>query len=223
MGSEIVSTFRKTGSITTNELLKAGKPLLKASISAVKVMANGLLRLVKELLTKIADIGNAEINIPIFSWLYKKIAGHPLTLFDAISLIIAIPTTIFAKIITGKTPPTFNNMNASLLKELAEDGDVSDSLKYDWAVFSSEVAVGITLTTGIISTIKLLYKFAKGDMDGIMEELDDGPSSFFDLFGIVVDIVGCFMSIPESAEMPGASYRYAVSLGHHPHKMLRLN
>ena len=191
-----------------NDLLTIGKDVLKAGLTAVRGIVKGLLGLVKGLITLISEIGNAKIDIPIFSWLYEQISGgHALTLVDAISLIVAIPTTIFAKLITGKAPPAFNNMDGKLLKGLYGDGAVDDQTKADWAIFKSEVAVGLTLTSGIIGVIKLLYKMATAGLDAVLEELDDGPGSLFDVFGIVVDMFGCLIALPESANMPGAVYR----------------
>ncbi|EMT74676.1 hypothetical protein FOC4_h10017051, partial [Fusarium odoratissimum] len=70
--------------------------------------------------------------------------------------------------------------------------------KADWTVFCGEVVVGITLTSGAVSLIKLLYKTATQGLDDVLDELDEGPSSLFDVFGIVVDIIGaisCFRGV----------------------------
>lgn len=212
VGTDITNLFQKEGSIDGNDVMKVSKSMLKAGIAAVRGIIKGLLKLVKIFIGKLSDLGNAEIYIPIFSWLYKKITkGHTLTLFDAISLIVAIPTTIFAKLITGKAPPTFKGMNATLMKGLVEGGDVDGQVKTDWAVFRAEVAVGVTLTSGAVGIIKLLYKMATQGLDEVLDKLNTGPSSLFDVFGIVVDMIGSLMAIPDQEGMPGAEYRQWVS------------
>ena len=61
----------------------------------------------------IKEYGNKEIDIPIFSPLSKKISGgHESTVFDAVSLLVAIPTTVLIKCVTGKTPPKFLSWSA---------------------------------------------------------------------------------------------------------------
>ncbi|EXM13324.1 hypothetical protein FOTG_18224 [Fusarium oxysporum f. sp. vasinfectum 25433] len=65
--------------------------------------------------------------------------------------------------------------------------------KADWTVFCGEVVVGIKLTPGAVSLIKLLYKTATQGLDDVLDELDEGPSSLFDAFGIVFDMIGCLM------------------------------
>jgi hypothetical protein len=212
VGTNITNLFQKEGSIDGNDVMKVSKSMLKAGIAAIRGIIKGLLKLVKIFIGKLSDLGNAEIDIPIFSWLYKKITkGHTLTLFDAISLIVAIPTTIFAKLITGKAPPTFKGMNATLMKGLVEGGDVDGQVKTDWAVFRAEVAVGITLTSGAVGIIKLLYKMATQGLDEVLDKLNTGPSSLFDVFGIVVDMIGSLMAIPDQEGMPGAEYRQWAS------------
>ncbi|KAF5655281.1 hypothetical protein F25303_689 [Fusarium sp. NRRL 25303] len=212
LGQDITMLFMKNGSINGDGIIKVSKSIVKAGIASVRAIVIGLLRLVKVFVQKLSELGNAEINIPIFSWVYKKVSGgHALTLFDAVSLIIAIPTTIFAKLITGKAPPTFASMDAKLIEGLIEGKGVPDSTKTDWTIFCGEVIVGITLTSGAVSLIKLLYKTATQGLDDVLDELDEGPSSLFDVFGIVVDIIGALMAIPEQNDMPGAAYRNEIS------------
>lgn len=210
VGAGITDLFKKEGSIDGNDVMNVSKNMLKAGIAAVQSVIKGLLKLVKIFIGKLSDLGNAEIDIPIFSWLYKKITnGHALTLFDAISLIMAIPTTI-SKLITGKAPPTFKDMDATLMKGLVKGEVVNSQVKTDWAVFRAEVPVGITLTSGAVGIMKLLYKMATQGLDEILDTLNTGPSSLFDVFGIVVDMIGSLMVIPDQEGMPGAEYRQCV-------------
>ncbi|KAK0634072.1 hypothetical protein B0T14DRAFT_508339 [Immersiella caudata] len=44
------------------------------------------------------DVINKKIKVPIFSKLYKQISGRDLTVLDFMSLILAIPTTVIAKV-----------------------------------------------------------------------------------------------------------------------------
>lgn len=208
IGSDITSAFKKD-SVGVTDMMKISKSLLLAGVSAVRGVIKGLLGLLKGLIRKLSELGNAEIDIPIFSWLYKKITkGHALTLFDAISLIIAIPTTVFAKLITGKAPPTFVELDAPMLKGLMEnDESIEAQTKTDFAIFKAEVAIGVTLTTGVVAVIKLLYKMATLGLDEVLEGLDEGPSSLFDIFGICSDMIGSVMAIPEESDLPGGDYR----------------
>lgn len=44
------------------------------------------------------------LNIPVLSWLYKKIVGEPLTILNVITLVAAIPVTLLYKVATGQWP-----------------------------------------------------------------------------------------------------------------------
>ncbi|KAI3587334.1 hypothetical protein IWW34DRAFT_779369 [Fusarium oxysporum f. sp. albedinis] len=79
-----------------------------------------------------------------------------------------------------------------LNEPLAECAECAEFLKSktDWTVFCGEVVVGIKLTSGAISLIKLLYKTATQGLDDVLDESAEGPSSLFDAFGIVFDMIG---------------------------------
>ncbi|QKD48668.2 uncharacterized protein FOBCDRAFT_196148 [Fusarium oxysporum Fo47] len=66
--------------------------------------------------------------------------------------------------------------------------------KTDWTVFCGEVVVGIKLTSGAISLIKLLYKTATQGLDDVLDESAEGPSSLFDAFGII-SAISCFRGV----------------------------
>lgn len=133
-------------------------------------------------------------------------------MFDAVSLVIAIPTTVFAKVITGKAPPQIPNMDSQLLgRLLSGDGALDSKVKSDFAILKAEITVGITLTTGVFTVLKLLYKAFTGGVSASLEAQKTGPSGFFDIFGIVVDMVCTIIALPDSDDLPGADLRHWVS------------
>lgn len=209
----MAKTFTETGSITFDQVVDASKVTLKAGINTLRLLTKGLLRLVKKLLVKLGELGNKEINVPIFTWLYKLITkGDKLTLFNFVGLIIAIPTTIFAKIITGAKPPQIANLNKELLgKIMSNDATVDAKVKNDFDTLKAEVGIGLTMMAGLWSGLKLIYTMVTGDADGIVDELATGPSSLFDVFGIVADFIGCIVSFPTDDTLPGSNYRKLVS------------
>ena len=209
VGTTIMDLFGKDGSITAEKLIQVGKAALKAGVNSVRSIIKALLKLVANLILKIRDLGNTPINIPIFTWLYKQINnGNELTLFDAISLVIAVPTTVFAKLITGKAPPKLPNMNATMLGQLLfGDSAVDEQTKVNFNILKIEVAVGLTLSSAAFSVLKLLVKAFTGGPDATMEAMKTGPSGFFDVFGIAVDIIGTLVALPDSRNLPGAECR----------------
>lgn len=216
VGTEIFEAF-KDGSIGMDTIMSASTTVLKAGVVAVRTIIKGLLTLVKTLVSALVTLGNAEIHIPIFSWVNKKFstAGLGFSLFDAISLIIAIPMTIVAKAVTGKAPPRIENLNAELVRKCIDgDESVPKHIARDWAIFTAELTLGITAVVGVFGFIKVFYKMVTAPLnkfDDVLGELDSGPGSFFSIMGIVFDMINCIVSVPKNRYLPGAGWRIAVS------------
>lgn len=92
--------------ITVGEFLKVFvKKVAAIIVKVVEELVNALLSLVKKLIGSAKDALNAEINIPLFSALYKNIDPKgKCSLIDVTCLIIAIPVTAMFKGISGKAP-----------------------------------------------------------------------------------------------------------------------
>ncbi|HTE26902.1 hypothetical protein [Flavitalea sp.] len=57
------------------------------------------------LATTVVDTFNAPIDIPVISWLYKKISGgNDFSIVDLMCLVVAIPATIVYKVIENESP-----------------------------------------------------------------------------------------------------------------------
>lgn len=78
----------------------------------VAILADALLETVKnallifvdavqEILSTVLEILTAKIEIPILSWIYKKITDDDLTMLDLLCLVAAIPADIINKLSTG--------------------------------------------------------------------------------------------------------------------------
>ncbi|THC89942.1 hypothetical protein EYZ11_010607 [Aspergillus tanneri] len=118
-----------------------------------------LLETLQKVIQLILDIGNKLINILIFRVLYKVIAKNNLTVFDAVSLIIAISTTIFTKLITRFVPPEIPNLDAKLLDGIVLDNKevaVTPQMKLDFNIFTT----ALTVSVGLVKTVVNLIKFA---------------------------------------------------------------
>jgi hypothetical protein len=100
-------------------------------------------------------------------------------------------------------PQLFENL-------LAGSDSVDSKVKTDFAILKAEVTVGLTLTTSVVAVIKLVCKAFTGGAEGSLEAQKQGPSGFFDLFGIVVDIVNTIIALPENDNLPGANERQWV-------------
>ncbi|WP_223642052.1 hypothetical protein [Corallococcus sp. EGB] len=102
-----VQTLAQQGNLSLHAIVKliageAGKALL----SAMRDLVLGLCEVVEDLTQAIIqDVLLRPFNIPVITWLYKKLTGEEqLTMLSALSLLTAIPLTIVYKLLTGEAP-----------------------------------------------------------------------------------------------------------------------
>ena len=167
------------------------------------------------LLTQISRLSNGFLNK-----IYRFISGEDLTLFDAICLLIAIPSTIIIKLVTGQKPPTFENMNKQFFhsRDAAESSDnassttaLSKQSQKDFNTMMLGCGCGAAVIALIVKNIKFLYKTATGG--GLVVGVGSlSPSAIMELFGMVIDGIAIFeeLSNPPEAGAPGAGLRKAA-------------
>lgn len=87
--------------------------VLLGIIDAVRSVIVGLVKMGAQILSDFKRYINLNINIPIFSALYKQFisGGTNLSLLDGLAFIIAIPVTILTKLVTGRSPIDLTSVN----------------------------------------------------------------------------------------------------------------
>jgi len=215
VGDDIKALFVKEGSITTADFMRLSKDVIKLGIQTIRGLVSSLLRLVMMLLQKIGEYGNAPIKIPIFSALYKLIAEHELTVFDAVSLILAIPTTIFMKLITGNKPPTLPGLNGNMLGQIVIGPSADGQAASPQMILDFNLLTGGIVVSGVmVSTIKNLLKFAYSAITGEVEDavtVFKGPGGFLEVLSIIIDMIGTLHAMPTNPDLPGLKYRQWVA------------
>ena len=96
-------------------LLRVVEGVLLAVLSGVQVLADTLLQLAQTIVAGLQAVLNEEWDIPFVSEFYSWITdGSDLTTLDLIALIVAVPATIFYKLVNnGSAPfPTGASVNA---------------------------------------------------------------------------------------------------------------
>lgn len=127
IGNDIVMLFsQNASSLNTGQILqKLGADVLVGIIDAIRTVVVGLVRLGGDIIKDFKDYINEEINIPIFSGLWKTFisGGTELTLLDGLALLLAIPVTIIYKILTNKAPADMTSLDYNTLVT----GKISDA------------------------------------------------------------------------------------------------
>lgn len=96
--------IEKVIAIIADALLESVENVLLAAIDVLTALVDGVI-----------DALNATIEIPVISWLYKKIAHADLSLLDLTCLVAAIPITVGYKLITNTAPFPDNPATTALV------------------------------------------------------------------------------------------------------------
>jgi hypothetical protein len=116
-----------------NAIQKAVMFLLDVIDSVVEV----LLSFAGNALAGFQALLNKTIDIPVISWIYLKISGHPLTMLDLFSLTMAVPVTLIYKLTFGlpnAAPPFTDEAAQTLINEF------SNPASFPWPAIASNGA-----------------------------------------------------------------------------------
>lgn len=83
------------------ELLQLVEELVLIVLSVVEAVILVILDVAADAISAVNALLIKPINIPVISWLYKKVAQHDLTILDVMCLIIAVPATLIYKVFWG--------------------------------------------------------------------------------------------------------------------------
>ena len=131
--------------------------VLAVTNAFVDAILGGIAALVEVMFDPSSGVLTAPLHIPVLSWLYQLLFGEPLTILNAVLLVIAIPVTILWRIIEGEWP--------------------SDSVN---AVAASPAALGQGLAPAgiqkMLGVTSALFSLVLGFMDGITDLIPNAPA-----------------------------------------------
>lgn len=103
--TSIADLFKKgKAGVTVDAFLNLISDVVVTLLQLANSAIDGFITLVQDALTLLLTALSTPIDIPWVSSFYQAISGNPLSLLDLFALLVAIPTTIIYKIITGTTP-----------------------------------------------------------------------------------------------------------------------
>ncbi|BCA53760.1 hypothetical protein W02_09000 [Nitrospira sp. KM1] len=186
--------------------LEAAAEVITFVLDVIEDIAVALLDLIGEAITALQSVLNADIDVPIISWLYKYVItgtivdpGDDLTILDLLCLILAIPATILYKVL-------FGGANASAPFTSAQVNAITSS-PIPWPTLSStgaQAAPGtMTPTQEILLTLGgityFLYAFCDMGIDVSAAAADgeqDPFATFLSWAGIVLGVVILGVTVP---------------------------
>lgn len=100
-GTHSVADFLATA---IDALLAFIKLLLDAILQIAEGLCDGALDAIATMIGNLYDMMTEPIDIPFISWLYTKLTGDKFTILGAALFVVAIPTAILFRVMTGKNP-----------------------------------------------------------------------------------------------------------------------
>ncbi|KAG9024016.1 hypothetical protein FRB95_012215 [Tulasnella sp. JGI-2019a] len=195
-GQRFIKLFKKEGSISVKNIMDffAGE-LLHAIIQTIKDVVLGVMSLGKVILQGVKDIINSQIDIfGIFGGLFKKLGITLPSWLDVLSIVVAIPVNILAKIITGEDPKRIQNFSAKAMIE--GQLDEASALAYN------ELAGYVEMTYAFFSALIKVFKVGSAELPVELEA--------FSIISLAGDIIMLAVTYPYDKESPGWEYRVSV-------------
>jgi hypothetical protein len=213
LGKDLAQLFQDSDMSVGDMFSQLGSDLLANTLEIIKTLIQALVSVVAKLVLVIKSFGNAQLSTGFLNSLYRWITrGSDLTLFDAIALVIAIPSTQIIKIVTGAKPPNLGKIDKNLFRAMSSSKD--DSASQSSAVSKQQVKDVSTILLGcgcgaaciklVINDIKFLYKTATQGLDVAVGDLS--PGAIMELFAMGIDAFAIYEAImnPPSDDTPGA-------------------
>ncbi|KAF7557530.1 hypothetical protein G7Z17_g514 [Cylindrodendrum hubeiense] len=213
LGKDLAELFQDSDMSIGDMFSKLGSNLLVNTLDIIKKLIQALVSVVAKLVVAIKSFGNAQLSSGFLNTLYRWITrGSDLTLFDAIALLIAIPSTQIIKIVTGAKPPSLGLIDKNLFETMISSEDkpsseitvASKQQKKDVTTILLGCGCGAACIKLVVNDIKFLYKTVTQGLSVAVGDLS--PGAIMELFGMGVDAFAIFEAImdPPTADTPGA-------------------
>jgi hypothetical protein len=145
------------------------KLLIVGAFAVAKAFLDGIFVALADLITQVMNALNAEIDIPILSDLYQFFFDQPLTLLNAVTLVIAFVINLVYRIVEGKYPSQDGVLSQDIVR-------TPTSMRAAGASATAAADAKGQMIIGIIAgVLELAYGIFNAVNDG---EGDDAPAAF---------------------------------------------
>ena len=217
LAKNMASLFYGNKNMSIDKLLaNMGGTLVIDVLEIVQKFLNTIVSLVSKLVILIKNVGNFPIKWGFISDLYKWITGGgDLTIFDAISLLIAIPSTFIIKLVTGKKPPNLGKIDKKMFEDSVVTAlldseskttadDPSAPLAQDITTIISGCACGAAVVQLGLDNVQLLMKITHAGLGAGIDSMN--PSAIINIMSMCIEGWSIIKDIlePPSDNTPGA-------------------
>lgn len=177
-----------TPNTDTNQIFaRLTDQLINAALDTFENVVDFMLKAISIVLRKIGEMGNYKIEVPVFSALWKSISGgRDFTIFNFLALVVAIPTTVMYKLVTGSAPP---KLAGRLTKDtfasyVTGDPSLDPKLAKDIASLGSIAAISVGVLSMELTIITMAIDSVSGSLGAEGGAVAVGP-----VLGNIIDSV----------------------------------
>lgn len=188
-----------------SDFLTLVKDLAIIVVEIIGAIAVAVLDMAGDCLTALQGILNYRLHIPVISWIYQQISGHPLTLMDVLCLVMAIPATLLYKLIWGgadATPPFTTAQVALITSQPIPWPQIQGShlgmALNRWAPLGDDASINLPAILGLFSVINgLAYAFidVASDADA-MGPGEEGFPTWFSVLSMTLSFASLGFGVP---------------------------
>ena len=141
----VFSDPKNFANVVMYDVLTAVEDTVDILLKVIQGVLDALFAIAGNALKGVLNFLNHEIDIPVISYIYKKISHHPLTIMDLFCLMVAVPGTLLYKLTFGlphaKAPLSSSEADAIV-------AELSNPATFPWPVFSGTGAAASSLSGG---------------------------------------------------------------------------
>ncbi|KAF8956273.1 hypothetical protein BDZ97DRAFT_1852590 [Flammula alnicola] len=175
---------------------KIAATIIHTLAQCLKKLVTGLINLGADLIGMVKDFINTPLShFPVLAPILKAL-GFNVTIMDIVVYVLAVPVTVFAKIISGQPPRRITSFDYKALVDGGLKGNDNALLAY------SELASYLGITEAFFETLYKTYKIAAA-------EIPTEPETF-SAIGLTFDLILAAITFPYDRESPGWEFSLSV-------------
>ena len=185
---------------------KLGSDLITTALDTMQAVVDTILEALELILQKLGDVSSSGIQVPVFSALWSLITdGEQFSVINCLSLILAVPTTLLFKTVTGSPPPNLaNRLTVDTFDDYINGKTLTDpTLARDIADLAGATVVGLTYVSMELTVITFVIDSVDPVSDFKTQALVDsklgvGPvaGNVIDSATLILESLGLFFSWP---------------------------
>ncbi|KAG5651141.1 hypothetical protein H0H81_009733 [Sphagnurus paluster] len=193
--SRLLNLFSDSKGAAIKDVMEIVATVVHALVQSLKKLVVGFIKLGGDLIHMINEVVHTPFShFPIIGPLLK-LFGFDATILDIVIYVLAVPVTIFAKIVTNERPRRIDKIDYQALVE----GKITDK---DVLMAYTELASFLGITEAFFESLYRVYKM-------LTAEVPEEPETF-SAIGITFDVLIAAVTFPWDRKAPAWDFKVSI-------------